>query len=409
LPNKPLITANIFDMPSYDNIQIGDTAEIRHTITKADIDKFVALTGDDNRLHIDADYAAQTTFKKPVAHGMLSASFISTIIGTKIPGDGALWYNQTLEFLLPVRVGDEITVVAKVLKKVDATQSIELSTDVFNQNRQKVIAGISKVKVVPQESPEKDAPSVDNAPVKNALVIGATGGIGKAVAEKLAQEGYDIVLHYNSNAQSANELKNKLAQMGVKVSIIKADLLRERDINELAEAVKRKFGQLSILVNAATVALPNIKFEDLLWDDIQKHLDINIKSNFLLIKALLPLMAQQKYGKIVMLTTQAIEQPNAEWLHYITAKSALNGFSKALAIELARHGVRLNMVSPGMTDTELIANIPQKMRLLNAAKTPLRRIASVADVANAIWYLASPDSDFLTGETIRVNGGQVMI
>jgi 3-oxoacyl-[acyl-carrier protein] reductase len=126
-------------MPSYDNIQIGDTAEIRHTITKADIDKFVALTGDDNRLHIDADYAAQTTFKKPVAHGMLSASFISTIIGTKIPGDGALWYNQTLEFLLPVRVGDEITVVAKVLKKVDATQSIELSTDVFNQNRQKVV------------------------------------------------------------------------------------------------------------------------------------------------------------------------------------------------------------------------------------------------------------------------------
>jgi len=96
-------------MKKYDSIQIGDTAELKHTITQSDIDKFVDLTGDDNKLHVDKDYASTTSFKKPVAHGMLGASFISTIIGTKLPGDGALWYAQNLEFLQPVRIGDELS------------------------------------------------------------------------------------------------------------------------------------------------------------------------------------------------------------------------------------------------------------------------------------------------------------
>jgi 3-oxoacyl-[acyl-carrier protein] reductase len=94
-------------MNKFEQIQIGDKAEINHKVVQDDIDKFVELTGDDNRLHTDKEYAAKTTFKQPVVHGMLGASFISTIIGTRLPGDGALWFSQSLEFLLPVRVGDE--------------------------------------------------------------------------------------------------------------------------------------------------------------------------------------------------------------------------------------------------------------------------------------------------------------
>ena len=86
----------------YDSINIGDKAEFKHKITISDVDKFVDLTGDDNKLHINEDYASQTSFKKPVVHGMLGASFISTIIGTKLPGDGALWFSQSIEFILPV-------------------------------------------------------------------------------------------------------------------------------------------------------------------------------------------------------------------------------------------------------------------------------------------------------------------
>ena len=135
-------------MKNYEEINIGDTAEIKHTIIQTDIEKFVDLTGDDNKLHVDEDYASTTSFKKPVAHGMLGATFISTIIGTKLPGDGALWFSQNLEFLKPVRVGDELRITAKVIKKIDRTRTIELQTDIYNQHKQKVTTGISKVKLV---------------------------------------------------------------------------------------------------------------------------------------------------------------------------------------------------------------------------------------------------------------------
>ena len=99
-------------MDKFNNIKIGQSATIQHEITIEDIQKFVALTGDDNKLHIDKDYASNTDFKIPVVHGMLGASFISTVIGTKLPGDEALWYSQSLEFLRPVRVGDTLLVTA---------------------------------------------------------------------------------------------------------------------------------------------------------------------------------------------------------------------------------------------------------------------------------------------------------
>ena len=129
----------------YEEIQVGTTQQLTHTITQADIEKFVDLSGDDNKLHVDKAFAARTSFKKPVVHGMIGASFISTVIGTKLPGDGALWYSQTLDFLLPVRIGDMITVVAEVIKKNDRERSIELDVRIFNQIRQIVTRGISKV------------------------------------------------------------------------------------------------------------------------------------------------------------------------------------------------------------------------------------------------------------------------
>jgi 3-oxoacyl-[acyl-carrier protein] reductase len=117
----------------------------------------------------------------------------------------------------------------------------------------------------------------------------------------------------------------------------------------------------------------------------------------------------QNFGKLIFVTSQASDAVVPELCAYITAKSALNGFARALAAELAPKGIRVNLVSPGMTDTGLIANVPERTRLLVAARTPLRRLASPVDVANAVSFLASDKADFLTGETIRVNGGQSML
>jgi 3-oxoacyl-[acyl-carrier protein] reductase len=391
-----------------ESIKVGDRAELVHVITQQDIAMFVELTGDDNKLHVDEDYAGKTAFKKPVAHGMLGASFISTIIGTKLPGDGALWFAQSLEFLLPVRVGDKITVVAEVKKKNLRANSIELSTDIFNQNKQKVTSGIAKVKVIEQEKEESDA-SKQARSKKVALVIGGTGGIGKAACLALTDDGYDVAIHYNKNKKLAEEIKEEILAKGKNAVIVNSDITDFSSVDEMIQKVVRKFSTITAVVNCSTIAVPNVKFDSVEWDSFQKHFDLNIKGSFNILKCVVPIMEQEKYGKIVSITTQYVEAPKPELGHYITAKSGLSGFIKSLSLELAPKGIRMNIVSPGMTDTVLISDVPEKVRLLTATQTPLRRLASTADIAGAISFLVSEKSDYLSGETLRVNGGQVML
>jgi len=394
-------------MTRYSNINVGDTATITHTITSDDVKKFVDLSGDDNRLHVDSKFAEKTSFKKPVAHGMIGASFISTIIGTKIPGDGALWYAQSLEFLLPIRIGDKIKIIATVLKKIDRQNSIELQTDIYNQDKQKVTSGTAKVKIIEDEVIVDDQKAVNE---KTILIIGSTGGIGTQAARTLASEGYNLILHYHSNKAQVNKLKKELESITDKrIIVVKADILKGSDVISMISELSRHFKSISGFVNASTLHFRNIKLENMEWSDISSQIDINIKSNLNIVKNITPLMQKNKYGKIVFMTTQATEQYNSEWLHYITAKSALNGFSKALAIELAPKGIRVNLVSAGMTNTNLISDFSEKAKLITAARTPLGKLAEPQDVADAISYLISEKSDFITGETVRVNGGQVMI
>lgn len=398
-------------MDRYEEIKVGDYAELRHTITALDIEKFVDLTGDDNRLHVDAEYASKTSFKKPVAHGMLGASFISTLIGTKLPGDGALWFSQSLEFLMPVRVGDEITITAKVLKKGDRERVIELQTDIFNGNKQKVTSGIAKVKVVSMLPEVVEGGTVSDQKVekKVALILGATGGIGGATARKFAENSYDLILHYNANVEKAKALRDELQKLGGKVSIVQGDIRKSETVEKLYEASQRISPNINVVVHAATISLITVAWDDLEWEMIQNQIDINIKSSFLLAKRFLPLMRADNSSGFVFVSTQAAEIPVANWLHYVTAKSALVGMAKSMAIDFAKKGVRVNLVSPGMTETNLISEVPQKARLLIEAKCPRHRLARPADVANAIYFLASEDADYLTGETIRVNGGMVML
>lgn len=393
-------------MKNYNNINIGDRAEIKHTITQEDIKKFVDLTGDDNKLHVDKDYASGTTFKKPVAHGMLGASFISTVIGTKLPGDGALWYAQNLEFLQPVRIGDELRIRAEVIKKIDRTKTIELQTDIYNQHRQKVTRGTAKVRVI-ESNPLKEKMRQDLK--KTALVIGSTGGIGEATCIQLAKDGFDLAIHYLKNKSKAEKISYQLEKIGSKTVVVSGDIVSISDVQEMRDKSVRALGNISVIVNCSTIPVANIKFQDLEWKDMQAHYDSNIKGSFNLLKVFTPMMEKDRFGKFIAITTLYTEKPTTELLNYITSKTALNGFVKALAFELAPKGIRINLVSPGMVDTPLIADVPEKVRLLYEAQTPLRTLATAEDVAGAISFLASDKSNYLTGETIRVNGGQIML
>ena len=128
--------------------KVGDIEQLKHIIKEKDLDDFAKLTGDNNPIHMDELYASKSRFGERVVHGMLSASFISTIIGTKLPGKGALWISQTLDFLAPARIGDEITVIACVKSKSESLKVLSLDIEVKNQNKTTLIRGSSKVKLV---------------------------------------------------------------------------------------------------------------------------------------------------------------------------------------------------------------------------------------------------------------------
>ena len=392
-------------MASYNEIKVGQVAVIVHTISNSDLLKFVELTGDDNRLHTDEDFAATTSFKKPVAHGMLGASFISTVIGTKLPGDGALWFSQSLEFLLPVRVGDILTIRVEVLRKEDRSQIIELQTDITNQHKQKVTQGIAKVKVIEQDLIQIQNKQ-RNKPI--AIVIGGSGGIGSATCLALADAGYDIAIHYFKNASAAKKLAEKINTIGLKSIVCSCNIADQVEVNNLIDLVIRKLGSPTVLVNCSTVKITPIKLINLNWDDFESHINNQLRGTFNLVHAVSPHMEKQGYGKIVNLDTQYVDAPESNLIPYITAKGGLRALCKALALDLAPKGIRVNSVSPGMTNTDQIADVPERIRMITAAKTPLKRLATPEDIANTIVFLASSKSDFLCGETIRVNGGQLM-
>lgn len=395
-------------MKKYSEIKIGDKEFINHTITQNDIEKFVQLTGDDNRLHVDEQFARATHFKKPVVHGMLGASFISTVIGTKLPGDGALWFSQTLEFLLPVRIGDDLIISAEVVKKNDSEQIIELKTEISNQNRQIVTKGLAKVKVTKIENSQVEE-TISIKEYKNALIIGGTGGIGRATCLQLAKDGFNIIIHYHKNKILAEEIKSEIELLNISSIVVQADISKEADIQEMIAKSIRKFGKIDVVVNCASTHIPNIKFSDLMWSDFLQQMELNIRSTVAIIQAVSPGMISNGYGKIITIGSMTSDKPNSDWAHYITAKSALIGLTKSIAYELAPKGINVNIVTPSLLDTDLTSDIPEKIKLLTAAQTPLRRLAKITDIANVISFLSSTKSDFLTGENIRINGGQVMI
>ena len=393
-------------MAKFDDFAVGDKAELEHVITAEDISKFVDLTGDDNKLHVDPQYAAETAFKKPVVHGMLGASFISTVIGTRLPGDGALWFAQNLEFLLPVRVGDTLKVCAEIIKKIDSAQILEIKTDLFNQHGQKVTTGIAKVKIV-DHKPKAEAAAAPSLK-KVALVIGGSGGIGAAICRKLARDGFAVAVHCHQNAAAAATVMKEIEAAGGRALTVSGDIRDAASMTGLVDCIERRLGAVTLLVNCATAKLIVKGFKELTWNDLENHVSISLKGAFNAVKAVLPSMEMQRYGKIIHLGSLATDEIPVGMLPYVTMKSALDGFSRALAMELGPRNILVNMVAPGMADTDLNADIPERVRLLNAAQTPLKRLAKPEDIAGAVAFLASDQADFLAGETIRVNGGKVM-
>jgi 3-oxoacyl-[acyl-carrier protein] reductase len=392
---------------SFEEIQIGDTVSLVRKITMEDVRRFADLTGDDNPLHVDRAYAETTPFKGIVVHGMLGASLLSTLIGTRLPGEGALWVSQSFEFLYPIRLDDTLTVSCTVRAKRDRDQILELDARIENQRKKVVLSGKGTVKVMARPK-EETAPAP--ARPKVAVVFGGAGGIGRAICRKLAGDGLAVVVAYHTQQSRAAEIVAEIEAAGGRALALKADITDESAVQALMAAAAGRFGGIGAVVHSVSPAINAASFADLEWADIAAHLDAEVRGAFVLAKACVPLMREQGYGRIVAITSAVLDgPPTPRWTAYSVGKAALATFARSLAVELGPAGITVNCVSPGMTETALIGDTPEKARLILARQVPLRRLAQPEDVAEAVSFLVSPGADYITGETIRVTGGQITL
>ncbi len=391
----------------FDTIAVGDRAEFRHTIEQADVEAFAALTGDYNPLHVDATFSRRTLFRRPVVHGMLSSSFISTMIGTVLPGSGALWTSQTLDFLAPAFVGDTITVIATVEQKSVATRMLTLRTVVVNQHGRELVAGKAQVKVLDVREEEAAIPTTDTPRV--ILITGASKGIGAAIAATLARAGHAVAVNYHRSAEEARALVAELSAAGHRSVAVAADVANESAVRAMFASVEESLGPVDDVIHcAAPLPVPK-PFESLSWDDFQAQIDTQLRGAFNCATAALPGMIGRGGGSLLFIgSVFADGVPPVQQSPYVVTKAALVSFARTLAVEYGPKGIRVNVIAPGMTQTDMISSLPDKVKMLTKMQTPLRRLGDPQDVANAAEFLVSSRARHITGETIRVGGGITM-
>jgi 3-oxoacyl-[acyl-carrier protein] reductase len=356
----------------FSEIQAGDCAVLERTVSAETIEAFAAVSGDRNPLHIDDDFARNTVFAKPVAHGMLLGAYVSTLVGMHLPGPGALWTQQSFRWLQPVFVGDTVRVMLRVTHKSVGSRTLQVQVEALNQNGVKIMEGEGLVLMVEQRAARTTPAGGPNV----ALVTGASRGIGSAVAQALAENGASVAVGYRERAELAEELCQHLVQSHGRALPVQLDVTDPESVSRSLGRAASEFGTaVNILVNnAGEPAMPK-PFAETSWDDLQAMMDVTVRGAFHCSQAVLPQMVEAQNGAIVNIGSIFTEDaPPAQWTAFVVAKSALKALTRSLAVEYGPKGIRVNMVSPGMTATDSTAHVPDRLKKVQAMQTPLRRL-----------------------------------
>jgi 3-oxoacyl-[acyl-carrier protein] reductase len=241
---------------------------------------------------------------------------------------------------------------------------------------------------------------------KKALVTGASRGIGKAVAMKLAAEGADVIVTATS-LERAKQTADQIVSLGRKAVPVKVDVGVSSDVEALFQVVAEEFGSLDILVNNAGITrdglLMRMKDED--WDSV---IDINLKGTFLCTREAIKLMAKAKSGRIVSISSVVGEMGNSGQANYCASKAGIIGFTKAVAREYAKRNITVNAVAPGFIETDMTGVLSEGVRDELLKQIPVNRFGAPEDIANAVYYLVSDLGSYVTGQVLSVNGGMHM-
>ena len=242
-----------------------------------------------------------------------------------------------------------------------------------------------------------------NLESKKIIITGATGGIGNSIVKRLSDAGAKI-LATGTRIEKLEELKSKFKN----TNILKFDISKSDEIEEFIEnAIKQLGGGLDCLINNAGITQDNLAIR-MNIDEWKKVIDINLTSTFLLSKFAVKKMLKNKYGKIINITSVVGHTGNLGQANYTASKAGIIAMSKSLAIEYAKKNININCISPGFIKTEMTDKIEEKFKEAIISKIPSSRLGEPEDVANAVLFLASDQSNYINGETIHVNGGMYM-
>lgn len=241
---------------------------------------------------------------------------------------------------------------------------------------------------------------------KNAIVTGSARGIGKAIALKLAEEGANVVIS-DVNLEAAEETSKEIRNMGRKSFALKVDVTNYSEVENMINKTKEEWGSVDILVNNAGITKDNLILK-MTVEDFEQVIDINLKGVFNGIKAVYPVMMKQRSGKIVNIASIIGLIGNAGQANYSASKAGVIALTKTAAKELASRGVCVNAVAPGYIQTPMTDKLPDNIKEEMLKLIPLKRMGQPEDIAKVVLFLSSSDSDYITGQTIVVDGGMVM-
>lgn len=242
---------------------------------------------------------------------------------------------------------------------------------------------------------------------KTVIITGASKGIGAATAILFARKGYNVVINYNNSFESANLLTRSLSSQGFSVMSFKANVANKLETELLVKETMYKFGTVDVLVNNAGVAYQGLIDKTDEYDS-DRIFDIDLKGAYNCCRAAVPEMVAQKSGKIINISSMWGQVGASCEVAYSAAKAGVIGLTKALAKELAPSGITVNAIAPGLIETGMNANIDVEALDAFVEDIPLGRMGSADEVAAAVYFLASDDADYITGQVLGVNGGYVV-
>jgi len=239
---------------------------------------------------------------------------------------------------------------------------------------------------------------------KTALITGATGGIGRAIAKTLHAQGATIAL----TDMNLDTLKTFASELGERVFVYEANLSESASISNLVSMAEKDLGHIDILVNNAGITKDSLsmRMTDEQWDDV---LRINLTAGFKLARAVIPSMMKNRWGRIISMASIVGVIGNAGQVNYAASKAGLIAMSKSMAGELAGRNITVNCIAPGFIETPMTANLPENVKQAMMDRIPAKRMGKPQDIANLVAFLASEEASYITGQTININGGMLML